>query len=141
MPVCLLEALRETRVQETAITRRREDLAASLTGDVYVSLVNESIRDVFHDVLQAMVKSYRAQQNDLSRAAIPTTVAVATDILSDWTKELVAELLSEALVEVTSAYILRQQHEVVWENFLQDELQSVANEAIIVTRQNLLPWK
>lgn len=95
MPVCLLEALRETRVQETAITRRREDLAASLTGDVYVSLVNESIRDVFHDVLQAMVKSYRAQQNDLSRAAIPTTVAVATDILSDWTKELVAELLSE----------------------------------------------
>ncbi|KAI9983596.1 hypothetical protein PInf_007661 [Phytophthora infestans] len=99
VPVCLLEALRETRVQETAITRRREDLAASLTGDVYVSLVNESIRDVFHDVLQAMVKSYRAQQNDLSRAAIPTTVAVATDILSDWTKELVAELLSEALVE------------------------------------------
>lgn len=95
VPVCLLEALRETRVQETAITRRREDLAASLTGDVYVSLVNESIRDVFHDVLQAMVKSYRAQQNDLSRAAIPTTVAVATDILSDWTKELVAELLSE----------------------------------------------
>ncbi|ETI40729.1 hypothetical protein, variant 2 [Phytophthora nicotianae P1569] len=119
VPVCLLEVLRETCSAEAAITKRREDFASSLAGNVLVSLIDESIRDVFHDVLQALVKSYLAQKIDLSRAAIPTAVAVATDIFDDWIKELVADLLPEALVELASEYTVRQQHEALQETLLQ----------------------
>ncbi|KAF1776706.1 P-loop containing nucleoside triphosphate hydrolase [Phytophthora cactorum] len=129
VPVCLLEVLRETCAQracwfratrkpllsrelkllfwrcsqEAAMTKRREDVASSVAEDVLASLVDESIRDVFHGVLQAMVKSYLAQEIDLSRAATPTAVAVATDILDNWTKELVVDLLPEGRPYESSA--------------------------------------
>ncbi|KAG7384374.1 hypothetical protein PHYPSEUDO_002635 [Phytophthora pseudosyringae] len=134
VPVCLLEVLRETCAQEAVTTKRREDLAASLAGGVLASLVNECIRDVFLDVLQAMVKSHLAQQIDLSRAATPTALAVASDILDDWIKELVADLLPEVLVELASEYTARQQREVVWETLLQYELRSVAFDAVELAR-------
>ncbi|KAG2814020.1 hypothetical protein PC129_g11328 [Phytophthora cactorum] len=133
VPVCLLEVLRETCAQEAAMDQRREDVASSLAEDVLASLVDESIRDVFHGVLQAMVKLYLAQEIDLSRAATPTAVAVATDILDDWTKELVADLLPEVLVDLASEYTARQQLDAVWETLLQDELHAVANDAIADT--------
>ncbi|ETN05426.1 hypothetical protein PPTG_14166 [Phytophthora nicotianae INRA-310] len=117
VPVCLLEVLRETCSAEAAITKRREDFASSLAGNVLVSLIDESIRDVFHDVLQALVKSYLAQKIDLSRAAIPTAVAVATDIFDDWIKELVADLLPEVLVELASEYT-ENPFELVFQVFL-----------------------
>lgn len=117
------------------------------------SLIDECIHDVFHDVLQAMVKSYFAQKIDLSRAATPPALAVAADILDDWTKELVADLLPEgtksvnavfikprsahssragaALAELASEYTARQQHEVVWESLVHDQLRSIASDAIV----------
>ncbi|KAG6958206.1 hypothetical protein JG687_00009535 [Phytophthora cactorum] len=122
-----------TTIQEAAMDQRREDVASSLAEDVLASLVDESIRDVFHGVLQAMVKLYLAQEIDLSRAATPTAVAVATDILDDWTKELVADLLPEVLVDLASEYTARQQLDAVWETLLQDELHAVANDAIADT--------
>lgn len=69
------------------------------------SLIDECIHDVFHDVLQAMVKSYFAQKIDLSRAATPPALAVAADILDDWTKELVADLLPEGTKSVNAVFI------------------------------------
>ncbi|GMF33926.1 unnamed protein product [Phytophthora fragariaefolia] len=96
--------------------------------------MDECIRDVFLDVLQAMVKSYFAQQLDLSRAATPPALAVAADILDDWTKELVADLLPEVLVELASEYAARQQHEGAWESLLHDQLESVASEALATSK-------
>ncbi|KAG6621283.1 uncharacterized protein IUM83_11068 [Phytophthora cinnamomi] len=131
VPTCLLDVLRETRLQEATTTKRREDLAASLAGGVLASLVDECIRDVFHDVLQAMVKSYFTQQIDLSRAATPPALAVAADVLDDWTKELAADLLPEVLAELASEYTARQQLDVVWESLLHDQLQTTASDAIV----------
>uniref|UniRef100_H3GLT1 Uncharacterized protein n=1 Tax=Phytophthora ramorum TaxID=164328 RepID=H3GLT1_PHYRM len=132
VPVCLLDVLRETCSQEATTTKRREDLAASLAGSVLSSLIDECIRDVFHGVLQAMVKAYLVQRLDLSRAATPPVHAVAADVLNDWVKELVAELLPEVIVELTSEYTARQQHEQIWEELLHDELQSLAADAVPV---------
>ncbi|EGZ09803.1 hypothetical protein PHYSODRAFT_523500, partial [Phytophthora sojae] len=131
VPTCLLDVLRETCMQEAETTKRRQDLATSLAGGVLSSLIDECIHDVFHDVLQAMVKSYFAQKIDLSRAATPPALAVAADILDDWTKELVADLLPEALAELASEYTARQQHEVVWESLVHDQLRSIASDAIV----------
>jgi hypothetical protein len=91
----IISPLSDLRTQEAATTKRREDLAASLAEGVLTPLIDECIRDAFHGVLQAMVKSYLVERIDLSRAATPTADAVAADILNDWTKELAAELLPE----------------------------------------------
>ncbi|KAE8883611.1 hypothetical protein PF005_g2293 [Phytophthora fragariae] len=111
VPTCLLDVLRETCMQEAATAKHRKDLAASLGDGVLLSLIDGCIRDVFDDVLQAMVKSYFAQQIDLSRAATPPALAVAADILDDWTQDLVADLLPEVLTELASEYTAQQQHE------------------------------
>ncbi|KAL3672771.1 hypothetical protein V7S43_002062 [Phytophthora oleae] len=134
VPVCLLEVLRETRAQEAASVKLKKDFAASLADDVLVSLIDESIRDIFHDVLQATVKSYLSQQLDFYKAATPTPVAVATDILDNWVQELVANLLPEVLVELASEYTVRQQHDVLWETLLRDEHQSVASDAVVIVK-------
>ncbi|KAG1690048.1 hypothetical protein DVH05_001766 [Phytophthora capsici] len=126
VPVCLLEVLRETRAQEAASVKLKKDFAASLANGILVPLIDESIRDVFHDVLQASVKSYLAQQFSFSSAATPMAITMATDILDNWIQELVENLLPEVLVELASEYTVHQQYEVVWETLLQDEIQSVA---------------